>query len=350
MRSMFKLFFRMAVVIAAAVLLVGIFARVRKAAPDADDEEDKNEAVQMPSRVSIQNGETVLTLDPGTQTRAGIVVCSLEKISSSAQVSAPATVLSAQDLVGLRNTYVAASAELEKAQANAEVAHKEYERLKALYEKDQNASQKDLESAEGSLRSSEADVGAAQQALALAGDAVRQNWGDAVARWVAGATPELKRILDQSDLLVQVTVPAGEVQAVPKALILELAGSLRTRGNFVSPLPRIDPRIQGLSFLYVTPDHAGLAPGSTLTAHLAAGHSRSGVLVPEQSVIWWQGKAWVYQQTAADRFIRRALPTGARVPSGFLETAGFHTGEKIVLDGAQSLLSEEFRSQIQPED
>jgi hypothetical protein len=350
MKSIFRLFFKIAAIIAGAVLLVGIFAQVRKAAPDEDDEEDQNEAIQMPSRVSIQNGETVLTLDAETQSRAGIAVTSLQTMSTGGQISAPATVLSAQDLVGLRNSYVAASTELEKAQANADVARREYERLKALYEKDQNASQKSLESAEGTLRSNQADVGAAGQALALAGDAVRQSWGDAVARWVAGDTPELKGILNQSDLLVQVTLPADEVRTAPRALILELPGSLRTRASLVSPLPRIDPRIQGLSFLYVAPNHPGLAPGSTLTARLAAGPSRTGVLVPEEGVVWWEGKAWVYQQTAPDRFIRRALPTTNPVPSGFLVTRGFDPGEKIVFSGAQSLLSEEFRSQIQPED
>jgi membrane fusion protein, multidrug efflux system len=350
MKCMFKPFFRMTAVIAAAVLLMGVFAQVRKASPDADDEGDKSEAVQMPSRVSVQNGETVLTLDPATQTRAGIVVCSVEKISSSAQVSAPATVLSAQDLVGLRNSYVAASAELEKARANADVARKEYERLKSLYEKEQNASQKDLESAEGAVRSDDVNVEAAGQALTLAADTVRQSWGDTVAGWVAGQTPELKRVLDQSDLLAQVTLPADQVQRAPHTLTLELPGPVEARATLVSAFPRVDPRIQGLTFLYVVGNHPGLAPGSMLTAHLAAGPSRSGVLVPEQGVVWWQGKAWVYQQTAADRFVRRALPTTTPVPSGFLVTKGFNPGEKIVFSGAQSLLSEEFRSQIQPED
>ena len=72
--------------------------------------------------------------------------------------------------------------------------------------------------------------------------------------------------------------------------------------------------------------------------------------MPEQGVVWWQGKAWVYQQTAPDRFVRRALSTETPVPSGFVVAKGFDPGEKIVLNGAQSLLSEEFRSLIQPED
>lgn len=350
MKRTLRPFFRMAAVIAAAAVLVGIFARVRKAAPDQDDEEE-SEAIKMPSRVSVQNGESVLTLDPETQARAGVSVASLQTASTGRQISAPATVLSTQDLVGLRNNCVAASAELEKARANADVARKEYERLKSLYQNGQNTSQKNLESAEATLRSNEADVRAAEQALALSGDAVRQSWGTAVAQWVTEDTPELKRVLDQTDLLVQVTLPADEVRTPPHTLILEFSGAMRTQATLVSAFPRVDSRIQGLSFLYVAPNHPGLGPGSTLTARLAAGPSaRIGVLVPEQGVVWWQGKAWVYQQTAPDRFVRRALPTENPVPSGFLVTKGFDPGEKVVLNGAQSLLSEEFRSLFQAED
>jgi hypothetical protein len=333
-----------------ALVLAGVLAQVRNTAADEDDEEEKKAAVQMPSRVSVENGQTVLTLDAETQARAGIEVCSLERISTSGKITAPATVLSAQDLVGLRNNYVAASTELEKARANADVARKEYERLKVLYEEGQNTSQKSLESAEATLRSNEADVRAAGQALSLSGDAVRQSWGNGVAQWVTEDAPELRRVLDQSDLLVQVTLAADEVQAAPHALVLEFSGSMRAQATLISAFPRVDSRIQGLSFLYVAPNHPGLAPGSTLTARLAAGPTSRGVLVPEQGVVWWQGKAWVYQQTAPDRFVRRALSTETPVPSGFVVAKGFDSGEKIVLNGAQSLLSEEFRSLIQPED
>src|SRR6516165_7246267 len=149
------------VAVVLALVLAGVLAQVRNTAADEDDEEEKKAAVQMPSRVAVENGQTVLTLDAETQARAGIEVCGLERISAGGQITAPATVLSAQDLVGLRNNYVAAATELEKARANADVARKEYERLKGLYQNGQNTSQKNLEVAEGALRADEADVRAA---------------------------------------------------------------------------------------------------------------------------------------------------------------------------------------------
>ena len=349
MKATVTLFVRMTAVIAAALLLIGIFAQIRKASPDADDEEDKSEAVQTPSRVSVQNGETVLTLDPGTQARAGIAVAPLQTASQSAQASAPATVLSAQDLVGLRNNYVAASAELEKARANADMARKEYERLKSLFDNDQNTSQKSLETAEASMRSNDADVRAAEQALALAEDAVRQSWGDAVAGWVAANTLELKRVLSQSDLLVQVTVPADQVRSAPRSLVVVFSGSIRAQASLVSAFPRVDPRMQGASFLYEVPTYPGLAPGANLVAQLPVGPNARGVLVPESAVVWWQGGAWIYKQISPGHFTRQAIPTSVPLGSGYFVSKGFSSGDLIVLKGADWLLSEEFRYQAQAE-
>jgi hypothetical protein len=66
-----------------------------------------------------------------------------------------------------------------------------------------------------------------------------------------------------------------------------------------------------------------------------------GLIVPTPAVVWSEDKAWVYQQTAAERFIRRAVPTDISVEKGFFVAEGFSPGDKLVVQGAQALLSEE---------
>ena len=66
-----------------------------------------------------------------------------------------------------------------------------------------------------------------------------------------------------------------------------------------------------------------------------------GLIVPTSAVVWSEGKAWVYQQTAADHFTRRAVPTDIPVEKGFFVAEGFSPGDKLVTRGAQALLSEE---------
>ena len=167
-KTTLKRVFVWAIVLGLAVMMIRTFAQVRKDRPDRDEDEQSEEATKRPSMVSVQNGQTVITLDPKAQSRAGITVAPLKAVTSREQVTAPAVVLSAQELISLRNNYVSAAARLEKARANVDVSQQEFDRLKALYEDNQNASQKALQGAQGALRSNQADVQAAEQDLAAA--------------------------------------------------------------------------------------------------------------------------------------------------------------------------------------
>jgi hypothetical protein len=154
-------------------------------------------------------------------------------------------------------------------------------------------------------------------------------------------SPELRRILDQSEVLVQMTMLSGAAYGAPKTISLEIFGGTRTQATLISIFPHVDPRIQGRSFLYVAHARPGLTPGVNLLAHLSVGNPMKGLIVPTSAVVWSEGKAWVYQQTAADRFARRAVPTDMPLERGFFVAEGFSPGDKLVVQGAQALLSEE---------
>jgi hypothetical protein len=282
----------------------------------------------------------VLTLDSPTQSRLGLDVAALAATVTRAQATFPAVVLSVQDLTTSRNTYIAAETQVQKARVEAEVAHKEYTRLKTLFDENQNISEKSLQSAEATLRANEADVRAGEQQLTLQESIARQEWGSVASKWVEGS-PELQRILDQTEMLVQMTMPSGIAYAAPRTISLEIPGGTRTEATFVSTFPRVDPRIQGKSFLYLAHARPGLIPGVNLLAHLSVGNPMKGLVVPTSAVVWSEGRAWVYQQTAADRFTRRAVPTDIPIEKGFFVTEGFSPGDKLVVQGAQALLSEE---------
>jgi hypothetical protein len=346
-----KRVFGMVAVLVMTVIMIRMFAQVRKNPSARDEEEEEEEeAIKSPSRVSVQNGQTVITLDPESQSNIGITVASLKAITAREQVTAPAVILSAQELVNARNSYVAALARLEKARADVEVAQQESERLKALYQDNQNGSQKALQLAQGTLRSNQADALAARQDLALQAAALRQSWGGVIAKWMVDDPPPLDRVFNQHDFLVQVTVAAGIASAAPETIRLELPGSGHTQAELISPFPRVDPRIQGTGFLYIAQNHLGLAPGLNLAARLPVGRLMRGVLVPQQAVVWWQGNAWVYQQTIPDRFVRRRVPDEMPLANGGFISEGFSPGDRIVTAGAQALLSEESRSLNRPQE
>ena len=308
---------------------------------DKDDADRQAQPKKGPAQISVENGQTVLTLDPPTQTRLGLEVTTLTASLTRAQVNSPAVVLPVQDLATFRNSYIATQAQLQKSRVEAGVARNEYARLKTLFEENQNISEKSLQSTEGTLQANEADVRAGEQQLSLQESVIRQEWGTVAGKWALEGSPEFQRILDQREVLVQLTIASDATFGAPKIISLEIPGGARTEARLVSPFPRVDPRIQGRSFLYVAPAHLGLPPGVNLLAHLSVGSQMKGLIVPTSAVVWSEGRAWVYQQTASNHFARRAVPTEVPVELGFFVAQGFSPGDKVVTQGAQALLSEE---------
>lgn len=304
------------------------------------DQDKESPAAKAPASVGVENGRVTVTLDAESQTRLGIQTVALSASSVRLQVSAPAVVLSVQDLASLRNAYVMAQAQLEKARAKREVAEKEYQRLKNLYQDDQNASAKAMESAQGTLQGDKADENAAQEQLGLQAAVVRQQWGAAVAKWMESDAAALEQVLSQQRMLVQITLPQDDTASAPAAISLEVFGR-RVPAKAVSAFPHVDPRIQGAAYLYVTSAGPGVVPGMNLIAHFATGKRRRGVVVPESAVVWSEAQAWIYVQAGANQFARVGVVTDTPVEKGFLVTEGLASGERVVVRGAQALLSEE---------
>jgi hypothetical protein len=308
---------------------------------DKDDADRQAQTKKGQAQISAEDGQTVLTLDTPTRKRLGLEVATLTASITHAQITSPAVVLPVQELATFRNNYIATQAQLQKSRVEVNVARKEYTRLKTLFDENQNISEKTLQSAEGALQTNEADERAGVQQLNLQESVVRQEWGGVVAKWAQEGSPELQRIFDQREVLVQMTMPSDAIFGAPKIISLEIPGRTRTQASLVSPFPRVDPRIQGRSFLYVASAHLGLTLGVNLLAYLSVGAQMRGLIVPTSAVVWSEGKAWAYQQTASDRFTRHAVPTDVPLEEGFFVAQGFSPGGKVVTQGAQALLSEE---------
>jgi hypothetical protein len=87
-----------------------------------------------------------------------------------------------------------------------------------------------------------------------------------------------------------------------------------------------------------------------LEVHLLVAASGRGVVIPEAAVVWLQGKAWVYQRTDPNTFVRHEIAPDHAGPDGGYVVTGLPSDAQIVVRGAQMLLSEEFRAQVPIED
>lgn len=338
-----KTFIGLGAGIALVILVAWGFIEGRK---EYAQEQARERPVQVPSRVVAQGGGTAVVFDAATQKRADIVVAPAQTVTRSAEVEVLAMVLPAQELVDLRNAIVAARTQADKATAALNASRREYERVKALYGDEQNLSLKTLETAEATWRADEAAARGAREALDAATQGARQKWGGALASAIADNAPLFRRLAEQQDVLLRVATPSGSGVTKAPATIRIAAddGSYRS-AHLISASPQADPRIQGATFFYAAPAN-GLLPGTTLAAYLPSGAAQNGAIVPATAVVWWQGKAWIYQRSAQDRFARKELPAAVPIEQGWF-VPGMREGTELVVRGAQTLLSEELRAQIQ---
>ncbi len=226
------------------------------------------------------------------------------------------------------------------------MTRQEYDRLQSLLPGN-NVSLKQVQAAEGAWQADLADYHSAQRMLGLEEARARQNWGPVLAAWILNDSPEFEQLAQMQQLLVQVTLPTGARPAAPATTDLQLQDGRIVTATLISRFPYVEPRIQGPAYLYLTRSRTDLLPGMTLAVLLPSGPSERGVFVPADAVVWWEGKAWAYARTAADRFVREGVSTNMPLPGGFLVERNLHAGEKIVVRGAEQLLSQEFRSSIQ---
>ncbi len=289
----------------------------------------------------------VVTLDEKARSAAAITTAPLQPSSQREPVRAAAAVLPLRELADLHNQNAAQRIELEKARVRLDVSRKEYERLKRLFDDDQNVSAKAVEAANGTMRADDAAVRAAEQALLGMEQSARQAWGPVIAKWLVQSSAELSRLLRQEEVLVRITFTPSNGPVAPRAAVIQTPDGQAVPARYVSAAPEADARIQGVTYLYRSPARPGLVPGLSLTASVAGNRTLRGVLVPEAAVVWWQGKAWCYVETAGNRFERREVSTDVPVTRGWLQASGFTAGDKVVTSGAQLLLSQELRSQIQ---
>jgi hypothetical protein len=340
--------------IAIGAALVWSFTRGRK---ELALDQTRELPVTAPSRVSVQHDERIVALDPETQAKIGLVTAPLEPTSQRRTIKAYGTVLELQPLLELRTRYAAADADRAKAQAALDASHRAYLRMKTLNEIDRNMSDKALQAAEAAWRADDASAGASAAAEQAVEASARQQWGEVLTRWLKETPPEFDRLLTRRDLLVQITLPSdAPIVAPPNTAAIQTAEESIVPAALVSAAPTTDPRIQGVSFFYRVAARAnGLISGINVVAYLPVGAVLRGVTAPATAVVWWQGTAWVYIQQGPDHFVRRAIPTDtpAGPPDSSGETGGWFVthalapGERIIVNGAQVLLSEEFRSQIQ---
>lgn len=325
------------VVIAVAVIggLTLAFIRGRK---ELARERERDAPVKAPAQTSRSaEGEIIVTLDAEARRRVSITLAPLIAATYAREARAFGAALDPTPFVALHGELV--TAEVAAINSTAQLA-----RTKTLFEEEQNVSRRALDAAEAQQRSDAARLLNAQQRWVL-------ELGEAGAK-MTGADREqfVAKLVRHDVVLTRVELPAGEPTVNPVGARLAVSGQ---NGPFtlvraVYAAPSTDRQTRGQAFLLLLEQtQPTVRPGAAITAYLTLpGKQDSGVRLPASAVVRAAGSAWAYIRTGDDQFTRRQVSTGSPMPDGWFVMQHFKAGEQVVVTGAQTLLSEELKSQI----
>jgi hypothetical protein len=320
-----------------------------------------------PSRVFVLRAPLAGTLrvaDSRSWPRIG------ESLSANAVVGVLEPRLAPADQINFTNQLATARAEQTAAKSSVATADAAYERARILNADNKNVSDRALEEARSRLASEKARLQTATDSVALLERSLR-----------AGGPANSQQLkLAQSGEVTEVSAQPGEA-VEPGAAILRVASFDQLLARIDLPVGEQVPSatsarivVTGYEHQPITAERVGLSTGTqpaapqqsvlfrfhntipglrpslAATAHIpVAGSSRTGVVIPTSAVVRTGGQAFAYVQIAEGQFVRKPVAVDQPTADGYLTTSGFAAGDRIVTQGAQMLLTEEFKSRLAEE-
>jgi membrane fusion protein, multidrug efflux system len=312
-----------------AGLLVGAFITFSLVRPSPESREEKHEEENKSIVEHGTNGEVVLKLEKERQEHIGLQTAPLQAAQIRPEIKAYGQVLDP-------TPYATLLIEKLSTEAALQVSSNEYQRLKTLYGQEQNVSTRAFEAAEAAMKRDSLLLAAAKTKLTLAlGESVGSQ---------SNLETFVQSLVSLKHALVRIDIPINEtLPAAPEAARIAIPGADEhpVTARFLGVAPLASPQTQGQSFLFLietNPPPPGTAVAAWLQIHGAA---QEGVLVPRAAVLRHEGKIFIYSQTGADTFERKEIELGRPFENGYFVHEGVSTNDRVVIAGAQQLLSAE---------
>lgn len=306
-----------------------------------DDDDDSGEAL------------SGLNLSVEQEAAAGLVLATLEPVAWGEETVTVGKVLDIQPLLVFRSRYRAAGAEAVMARAGLDLAHKNRVRLSGLYREHIVAGRVATEAEAQYVSEAARSLAADHRVEDIRNEAV-QSLGPELAHLILDQEGALlKDWIERRRVLLLISLPGRETRS-PGATAVRVnrvadPGTAKP-AQLIARAPVTDELTQGETFYYHASSE-GLRSGMRLQVWITeTGTARSGVRIPYSAIVWQDGKSWVYRHEGSHRYVRTEVLKYRDDGSDWLVSEGFQPGDRLVVRGAQTLLSETLKRQIPGED
>ncbi len=313
----------------------------------ADKEDDTLAEQQSPI------AQTQITLSTDIQKSSAIETLTLKPISHHAEFVAYGKVLNIQSLLTLRHRYLLALTDQRSAQAKFKQSEQNTNRQQELYSSGVS-SKRALQEQQAQWQSNHAQVDATHyQSTAIIDEALLL-WGKELTNLtLSNDHSKLDAFLSGRQKLIQITLPTHQHLANTVLSIEVEASGNRAKAHkaeLISAATHAELIAQGESYFFQTSDKS-LLPGMAISTWIPEQNTAAtGVMIPKSALIWYMDQAIVYIKSSETTFSRLVLNSYFPSADGYFVPDTLNPNQKLVITGAQMLLSEELKGQIPKED
>ncbi len=346
------------IIVLQAILIIALFWVLVFYGKDEYEayQSEQEEEIESPSRVTENAGINVVSLPPATQQNSGIRTAKVAATSYQGEIKSFGNVVGIDSLIEAKASYLTLKTNANLARAASNQNMQQYQRLKTLNEDDKNVSDRAVQEALAAVNADKANITASELQLKNLQSSMRLKWGEALAKLAFNdkLPPHLENLLNRKNVLIQVSLPLSN--ATPKAgssiAVTPLnESSSPIKAIYVSPASTSDSNGFGKTFYYSAPADQ-LRIGMRVNVEAPASDSTNGIIIPSSAVVWYAGTPWAYFKQGKDQFVRKPISADTEVGSltdGGWFNQGLDANSEVVVNGAQLLLSEEFKYLIKNE-
>lgn len=306
----------------------------------------------------VSNNEiNFITLSAKIQKNSGIKTQVVQSSNYKKNLTNYATVLNIDILIEQKNRFNEIKNQINILTNELDKDKKNYERFKFLNDDNKNVSDKALQEVRVTYENTKIKLLATQELVSGIKQNIRAQWGETILSMIdKGIKKELfEFLLEDKARIVKVTLAENTSNEPPKNISLALIDSPDEKflANYLAEAPTLDKSLKGKTFFYIVFSNK-LRIDSKVIANLVMDNLPSNsdryLAIPKEAVIWNAGQAWVYIKTDENKFVRKVIETDNESPNGWvIKEEEIKENDLIVINGAQLLLSEEFKYQIKNE-
>ncbi len=291
-----------------------------------------------------------------------------EQVKADAEIGGVAPRFGPVEQADMKARLATARAEEQEARASLDAAKTSLESKRSLNAQNKIVSDQALQDAQAKVKGDEARLKAAQETVhvlsASLGEASHRAEAMPLKAAKSGRVVEvlaqpgeavdsgqaLVRLANYDRLFARVALPTRQLAPTVVSAIVKVDGfeDKPLPAEVVSPAAAADSLTGGRTLvLAFSPGDLPIQPGLPVEAELRLdGKPIDGVTVPTAALVRYVGAIWAYVKTADASFTRRELPDAQLTPSGcFVPGEALKAGESVVVQAAQSLLSQELKFQ-----